>query len=174
MAWIGRILVILLVFLFAIPTLGIILVFVPVGLWISAIFAGVPVSLQILIGMRLRKVNPHRIVEPLISATKAGLNLDINEMEAHYLAGGDVGRVVSAMISADKAAIDLNWQRAMVGDQRVRTAEIVQLSALAPGASPTCTNALGVKTCSQELVSAFTTVRFRDLENLLRYFISIS
>ena len=59
-----------------------------------------PVSLQSLVGMKLRKVRPHNIVEPLISATKAGLDLDINQMEAHYLAGGNVGRVVSAMISA--------------------------------------------------------------------------
>jgi uncharacterized protein YqfA (UPF0365 family) len=116
MQWVGRILVILMVLLLAIPTLGIILIFVPVGLWISAIFAGVPVSLQSLVGMKLRKVNPHNIVEPLISATKAGLDLDIDEMEAHYLAGGNVGRVVSAMISADKAAIDLNWQRATAID----------------------------------------------------------
>jgi uncharacterized protein YqfA (UPF0365 family) len=116
MAWIGRFFVIFSVILFAIPTLGIILIFVPVGLWLSAIFAGVPVGITTLIGMRLRKVNPHNIVEPLISATKAGLDLDINEMEAHYLAGGNVGRVVTAMISADKANIDLNWQRATAID----------------------------------------------------------
>ena len=100
MQWVGRILVILMVLLLAIPTLGIILIFVPVGLWISAIFAGVPVSLQSLVGMKLRKVNPHNIVEPLISATKAGLDLNIDEMEAHYLAGGNVGRVVSAATPA--------------------------------------------------------------------------
>ena len=82
----------------------------------SAIFAGVPVSLLSLIGMKLRKVSPNAIVEPLISATKAGIDLDINEMEAHYLAGGNVGRVISAMISADKAAIDLTWQRATAID----------------------------------------------------------
>ena len=116
MAWIGRFFVIFSVILFAIPTLGIILIFVPVGLWLSAIFAGVPVGITTLIGMRLRKVNPHNIVEPLISATKAGLDLDINDMEAHYLAGGNVGRVVTAMISADKAAIDLTWQRATAID----------------------------------------------------------
>lgn len=116
MAWIGRFFVIFFVILFAIPTLGIILIFVPVGLWLSAIFAGVPVGITTLVGMKLRKVNPHNIVEPLISATKAGLDLDINDMEAHYLAGGNVGRVVTAMISADKAAIDLTWKRATAID----------------------------------------------------------
>jgi len=116
MAWIGRFFVIFSVILLAIPTLGVILIFVPVGLWLSAIFAGVPVGITTLVGMKLRKVNPHNIVEPLISATKAGLDLDINDMEAHYLAGGNVGRVVTAMISADKAAIDLTWKRATAID----------------------------------------------------------
>ena len=74
------------------------LYFVPVGLWITAIFSGVRVGLGTLIGMRLRKVNPGEIIRPLISATKAGLDLDISQMEAHYLAGGNVGRVVTALI----------------------------------------------------------------------------
>jgi uncharacterized protein YqfA (UPF0365 family) len=80
--------------------------FVPVGLWITAIFSGVRVGLGTLIGMRLRKVSPGDIVRPLISATKAGLELDVNQMEAHYLAGGNVGRVVTALISADRANIE--------------------------------------------------------------------
>ncbi len=90
--------------------------FVPVGLWITALFSGVRVGLGTLIGMRLRKVNPHEIIRPLISATKAGLQLDIGQMEAHYLAGGDVGRVVTALISADRANIDLTWRRATAID----------------------------------------------------------
>src|SRR5688572_30123618 len=83
--------------------------FVPIGLWITAIFSGVRVSIGTLIGMRLRKVPPADIIRPLISATKAGLDLDLGQMEAHYLAGGNVGRVVSAIISADRANIELPW-----------------------------------------------------------------
>jgi uncharacterized protein YqfA (UPF0365 family) len=90
--------------------------FVPVGLWITALFSGVRVGLGTLVGMRLRKVNPHEIIRPLISATKAGLQLDIGQMEAHYLAGGNVGRVVTALISADRANIDLSWRRATAID----------------------------------------------------------
>jgi uncharacterized protein YqfA (UPF0365 family) len=92
------------------------LYFVPVGLWITAIFSGVKVGIGTLIGMRLRKVNPADIVRPLISATKADLDLDIGQMEAHYLAGGNVGRVVQALISADRANIELAWKRATAID----------------------------------------------------------
>src|SRR5688572_4200930 len=79
--------------------------FIPIGLWIRAAASGVRVSLMTLFGMRFRKVDPTRIVDPLITATKAGLALGINELEAHYLSGGNVGRVVNALISADKAGI---------------------------------------------------------------------
>lgn len=64
--------------------------FIPVGLWISAYFSGVAVSLLTLVGMRLRKVNPTAVIRPLISATKAGLNMEIDKLEAHHLAGGNV------------------------------------------------------------------------------------
>jgi uncharacterized protein YqfA (UPF0365 family) len=90
--------------------------FIPVGLWISAYFSGVPVSLLTLVGMRLRKVNPTAVIRPLISASKAGLNLEIDKLEAHHLAGGNVQQVVNALISADKANIDLNFQRATAID----------------------------------------------------------
>jgi uncharacterized protein YqfA (UPF0365 family) len=90
--------------------------FIPVGLWISAYFSGVPVNMLTLVGMRLRKVNPAGVIRPLISATKAGLNLEIDRLEAHYLAGGNVQQVVNALISADKANIDLNFQRATAID----------------------------------------------------------
>lgn len=90
--------------------------FVPVGLWITALFSGVRVSLGTLIGMRLRKVVPAEIIRPLISATKAGLTLEIAQMEAHYLAGGRVEQVVTALISADRANIELPWKRATAID----------------------------------------------------------
>jgi uncharacterized protein YqfA (UPF0365 family) len=90
--------------------------FVPVGLWITAIFSGVKVKISTLIGMRLRKVDPRSVVQPLISATKAGVELDIGQMEAHVLAGGNVGRVVTALISANRARINLPWQQAAAID----------------------------------------------------------
>lgn len=100
----------------AVVALGVVLYFVPVGLWITALFSGVRVGLGTLIGMRLRKVVPSEIVRPLISATKADLDLDIGQMEAHYLAGGRVGQVVTALISADRANIELPWKRATAID----------------------------------------------------------
>ncbi len=103
--------------------------FVPLCLWITAIFSGVRVGIGTLIGMRLRKVNPGAIIRPLISATKAGLDLNPNQMEAHHLAGGDVGRVVTALISADRANIELPWRRATAIDLAGRDVlEAVQVS----------------------------------------------
>jgi uncharacterized protein YqfA (UPF0365 family) len=90
--------------------------FVPVGLWVSALAAGVPVGPMTLVGMRLRKVNPHRVIVPMIAAWKAGLQLSILDLEAHYLAGGNVERVTRALISADKANIELAFQRAAAID----------------------------------------------------------
>ena len=87
----------------AIVLLSIIAWAIPVRLWVEAISAGVRVGIGYLIGMRLRKVSPPAVVRPLIWANKAGLELMISDLEAHYLAGGSVDRVVRAMISADKA-----------------------------------------------------------------------
>lgn len=87
--------------------------FVPIGLWISAYFAGVRVNIfKDLVGMRLRKVPPRQIIVPKISITKAGMDVELDRMEAHYLAGGNVNAVVLALISADKANIDLTFERA--------------------------------------------------------------
>ena len=99
-----------------IATVLLVLYFVPVGLWITALFSGVRVSIATLIGMRLRKVVPADIIRPLISATKAGIQLEIGQMEAHFLAGGNVSRVVVALISADRANIELTWKRATAID----------------------------------------------------------
>jgi len=102
---------------------------VPIRLWIEALASGVHVGLGSLVGMRLRKVSPPAIVRPLIAATKAGLNLDVNEFEAHYLAGGDVARVANALISADKANIDLGFEQAAAIDLAGRDVfEAVQVS----------------------------------------------
>jgi uncharacterized protein YqfA (UPF0365 family) len=93
-----------------------ILSFIPVGLWISAFAAGVRIGLGTLIGMRLRRVPPARIVNPMIKAVKAGLNPSIDKLEAHYLAGGNVDRVINALIAAQRAGIPLNFERAAAID----------------------------------------------------------
>ena len=84
--------------------------FVPVSLWISALASGVHVSIATLIGMRFRRINPARIVLPLVKATKAGLKVSMNEMEAHLLAGGNVDRVINALIAAQSAQIPLSFE----------------------------------------------------------------
>ncbi len=91
--------------------------FVPIGLFITAYFSGVKVRIfRDLIGMRLRKVSPQVIIRNLISATKAGINLNISLLEAHYLAGGNVTNVVNALISANKANLDLGFEKAAAID----------------------------------------------------------
>lgn len=86
--------------------------FIPVGLWITAVFANVKVTIGELIGMRIRKVPPSVIVNSLITATKAGLIVTTRELETHYLAGGNVPNVIRALISADKANINLTFKQA--------------------------------------------------------------
>ena len=109
--------------------LAIFFTFVPVTLWISALAAGVKVSIFTLIGMRLRRVIPSRIVNPLIKASKAGLTVQINQLESHYLAGGNVDRVVNALIAAHRANIELPFERAAAIDLAGRDVlEAVQMS----------------------------------------------
>jgi len=104
--------------------------FIPVGLWITAYFSGVKVAIfKDLMGMRLRKVPPREIIGPKISATKAGLDVSLDRMEAHFLAGGNVNLVILALISADKANIDLSFERATAIDLAGRDVlEAVKLS----------------------------------------------
>jgi len=106
----------LLIFFLAVLVLFFFFYFIPIRLWIAAIMARVPVSLFSLVGMRLRRVPPSVIVNPLISVTKAGLKLTTDQLEAHYLAGGDVIKVANALISADKANIKLTFERAAAID----------------------------------------------------------
>ena len=109
--------------------LAVILTFVPLGLWISALAAGVRIGILNLIGMRLRRVIPSRIVNPLIKATKAGLDISVDKLEAHYLAGGNVDRVVNALIAAQRANIPLEFERAAAIDLAGRDVlEAVQMS----------------------------------------------
>ncbi len=90
--------------------------FVPVGLWISAMASGVHVSWGTLIGMKIRRIQPKRLVNPLIQATKAGLQLTINQLETHFLAGGNIDRVINALIAAQRANIDLPYEKACAID----------------------------------------------------------
>ncbi|MDE2772002.1 MAG: flotillin-like protein FloA [Bacteroidota bacterium] len=120
-------LLIILVILFGVIML---LYFIPVRLWITAIFSGVHLKLfRDLVGMRLRRVPPDRIVKPLITAHKAGIPSETPKLEAHFLAGGNVQQVINALISADKADIDLPFERATAIDLAGRDVfEAVQVS----------------------------------------------
>jgi uncharacterized protein YqfA (UPF0365 family) len=102
---------------------------VPVGLWVTAFFAGVKVKITTLIGMRLRRVVPSRIINPMIKATKAGLDIKIDDLESHYLAGGNVNTLVDALIAAQRANIPLVFERAAAIDLAGRNVlEAVQVS----------------------------------------------
>ena len=99
------------------------------GLWVTAFFSGVKIKISELIGMKLRRVKPSRIVRPAIKATKAGLNLEIASLEAHYLAGGNVNTLVDALIAAQRANIPLQFERAAAIDLAGRDVlEAVQVS----------------------------------------------
>ena len=103
--------------------------FVPVGLWVTAFFAGVKIKISTLIGLRLRRVSPSRIINPLIKETKAGLDLNANQLEAHYLAGGNVNTLVDALIAAQRAEIPLDFDRGAAIDLAGRNVlEAVQVS----------------------------------------------
>ncbi|MBO4400617.1 MAG: flotillin-like protein FloA [Selenomonadaceae bacterium] len=118
--------------LFLILGIGIVaafLHFVPIGLWISALAADVHVGIFTLIGMRMRRVPPSKIVMPLIKANKAGLDVNVNQLEAHYLAGGNVDKVVDALIASQRAQIVLPFERSAAIDLAGRDVlEAVQMS----------------------------------------------
>ena len=113
----------------ALLVLSILMWFFPVALWFQAVLSGVRVSLIQLVLMRWRGVNPKTIVIVMITGTKAGLQLRANELEAHYLAKGNVAKVVNALISADKANIHLDFKTAAGIDLAGRDVfEAVQMS----------------------------------------------
>ena len=102
---------------------------VPVGLWISAIASGVKISIFSLIGMKIRRVSPRKIVAPMIKATKAGIKVRSNELEEHFLAGGNVDSVVNALIAAERAGMDLSLEKASAIDLAGRNVfEAVKMS----------------------------------------------
>ena len=103
--------------------------FVPLRLWIAARAANVSLSIITLVGMRMRQVTPSKIVLPLIKANKAGLNVEVNQLEAHFLAGGNVDKVVDALIAAHRAQIPLPFERSAAIDLAGRDVlEAVQMS----------------------------------------------
>lgn len=125
----GGALVTLLIFVVIIIVAAFILSFVPIGLWISAVAAGVKVGIFTLVGMRLRRVKPKRVIEPMIKAHKAGIQLSTNQLESHFLAGGNVDRVVDALIAAQRADINLTFERCAAIDLAGRDVlEAVQMS----------------------------------------------
>ncbi len=104
------------IFLVAIIVLTTFLYYFPLGLWFTSVASGVPVSIGSLIGMRFRRVPPSLIVNNLITARKAGLSLTVDQLQSHFMAGGNVENVVRAMIAAQRAQIPLDWQRAAAID----------------------------------------------------------
>ncbi len=140
--------------------------FVPVGLWISSLAANVHVSIFNLIGMRLRRVVPSMIVMPLIKATKAGIDLQVNSLEAHYLAGGNVNKVVDALIAAERGGIELPFTKAAAIDLAGRDVlEAVKMS-VNPKVIETSNVSAVAKDGIELLVKARVTVR-TDLERLV-------
>ena len=141
-------------------------VFIPVGLWISAVAANVKVGIFDLVGMRLRRVAPGKIVFPLIKATKAGLTVKVNQLEAHYLAGGNVDRVVNALIAAQRAGMDLSFEKASAIDLAGRDVfEAVKMS-VTPKVVETPLISAVAKDGIELLVKARVTVR-TNIERLI-------
>ena len=142
------------------------LIFVPLGLWISSMAAGVRVSVFNLIGMRLRRVVPARIIMPLIKATKAGISISSNQLEAHYLAGGNVDGVVDALIASERAGIELPFEKAAAIDLAGRDVlEAVKMS-VNPKVIETPNISAVAKDGIELLVKARVTVR-TNLERLV-------
>lgn len=138
---------------------------IPVGLWISAIAAGVKVSLTSLVAMRLRRVPPHKIILPLIKADKAGItDVGQDQLEAHYLAGGNVDRVVDALIAADKARIALPFDRAAAIDLAGRDV----LDAVKVSVNPRVIQTPNVSAVAKDGIELIATARITVRANLER------
>ena len=142
----------------------ILLSFVPIGLWISAISAGVRVSLTSLVAMRLRRVPPNRIILPLIKADKAGIDVTQDLLEAHFLAGGNVDRVVDALIAADKAKIGLPFDRAAAIDLAGRDV----LDAVKVSVNPRVIQTPSVAAVAKDGIQLISTARVTVRANLER------
>ncbi len=139
---------------------------VPMGLWISAVASGVKVGVIHLIGMRLRRVRPAYIVMPMIKATKAGLKLTANQLEAHYLAGGNVDSVVNALIAAERAGMSLNFEQASAIDLAGRDVFKAVTMSVTPKVIETPSISAVAKDGIELLVKARITVR-TNIERLI-------
>ena len=137
---------------------------IPVGLWVSAVAAGVKVSLLSLVAMRLRRVPPNRIILPLIKADKAGIDVTQDELEAHFLAGGNVDRVVDALIAADKARIALPFDRAAAIDLAGRDV----LDAVKVSVNPRVIQTPNVSAVAKDGIELISTARVTVRANLER------
>jgi uncharacterized protein YqfA (UPF0365 family) len=117
------------IILLVIILVAVFLRYVPLGLWIRALSSGVKIKISTLIGMRLRRISPHRLVDALIMVRKAGLNITVDQLEKHFLAGGNIERVAKAMISAQQANIDMTFEEACAVDLAGRDVlQAVQMS----------------------------------------------
>jgi len=138
--------------------------FVPIGLWISALAANSHVGIFSLIGMRLRRVLPSKIIFPLIKANKAGLHVTVNQLEAHYLAGGNVDNVVNALIAAHRAEIELPFERAAAIDLAGRDV----LDAVRMSVSPKVIETPSVSAVAKDGIELLTKARVTLRANLDR------
>ncbi|MDE6925093.1 MAG: flotillin-like protein FloA [Acetatifactor sp.] len=139
---------------------------VPMGLWISAVAANVKVGIFNLVGMKLRRVAPKKIVFPLIKATKAGLQVTSNQLEAHYLAGGNVDSVVNALIAAERAGMDLSFEKASAIDLAGRDVFEAVTMSVTPKVIETPLISAVAKDGIELMVKARVTVR-TNLERLI-------
>lgn len=135
-------------------------IIIPIPTWIAAVFSGVKISLFSLVGMRLRRVPPKVILNAMIQARKAGLAIEVDDLEAHFLAGGNVFKVVNSLVAADKASIELTLQRATAIDLAGRNVlEAVKMSVLpkvieTPMVAAVAKNGIQVKAIARVTVRA--------------------
>ncbi len=132
---------------------------IPIGMWISAVASGVKISIFTLVGMKLRRVKPAQIVDPMIKATKAGLDVTTNQLEAHYLAGGNVDNVVNALIAAERASMNLSFEQASAIDLAGRDVFEAVTMSVTPKVIETPQIAAVAKDGIELLVKARVTVR---------------
>jgi len=156
--------IILLLAFLAIVGFFVFLHYVPINLWFTAVFSGVKVGLIDLVLMRVRKVKPNVIVGELITATKAGLNLTSDDLETHYLAGGNISSVIRALISADKANIKLTFKQAAAIDLAGRDVfDAVQISV-----NPQVINTPPVSAVAQDGIQLICKARVTVRANIAR------
>ncbi|SFG63562.1 flotillin-like protein FloA [Pontibacter chinhatensis] len=140
------------------------LYFVPISLWITALFSGVRVGLLELVFMRIRKVPPSLIVNSMINATKAGIDVTTTELETHYLAGGNVPNVIKALISADKANIPLSFKQATAIDLAGRNV----FEAVTTSVNPKVINTPNVAAVAQDGIQLIAKARVTVRANIMQ------